>query len=120
MGNFTPTLQYVWSLEGVDAVTKIVRNHTLKTGIQVDDLEGNISQPPQGRGDLSFNGMYTDIPNRISVTGTGLNGIGDLLLAPIAYEYGVGTGVNNVGGQNDFSASTESPRSGQSTACMRR
>lgn len=105
VGNYTPTLQYVWSLEGVDAVTKVIRNHTLKTGVQVDDLEGDISQPPQGRGDFSFNGMYTDVPNRISVTGTGLNGLGDLLVAPAAYNYTMGNGVNDVGGMNGFSGS---------------
>jgi hypothetical protein len=101
VGNYSPTLQYVWSLEGVDAVTKVWRNHAFKTGIQVDDLEGNISQPPQGRGDMSFNGQYTDISNK----STGLNGISDLLVTPINYEYGVGNGVNLVGGQNGFSAS---------------
>jgi hypothetical protein len=101
IGNYSPTLQYVWSLEGVDAVTKVWRNHAFKTGIQVDDLEGNISQPPQGRGDMSFNGQYTDISNKSS----GLNGISDMLVTPINYEYGVGTGVNLVGGQNGFSAS---------------
>ncbi|MGA7340515.1 MAG: TonB-dependent receptor [Terracidiphilus sp.] len=101
VGNYSPTLQYVWSLEGVDAVTKVWRNHAFKTGIQVDDLEGDISQPPQGRGDMSFNGQYTDISNKSS----GLNGIGDLLVTPINYEYGVGNGVNLVGGQNGFSAS---------------
>ena len=101
VGNYSPTLQYVWSLEGVDAVTKVWRNHAFKTGIQVDDLEGNISQPPQGRGDMSFNGQYTDISNKSS----GLNGISDMLVTPINYEYGVGTGVNLVGGQNGFSAS---------------
>jgi hypothetical protein len=113
VGNYTPTLQYVWSLEGVDAVTKLYRNHSFKTGIQVDDLEGNISQPPQGRGDFYFNGMYTDIPNRItpancspsSSTCPGLNGIGDLLVAPQPYAYGAGTGVDDVGGMNAFSGS---------------
>jgi len=101
VGNYSPTLQYVWSLEYVDGVTKLWRNHAFKTGIQVDDLEGNISQPPQGRGDMSFNGQYTDISNKSS----GLNGISDLLLTPINYEYGAGNGVNLVGGQNGFSAS---------------
>jgi hypothetical protein len=102
VGNYSPTLQYVWSLEGVDAVTKVWRNHAFKTGIQVDDLEGNISQPPQGRGDMNFNGQYTDISNKSS----GLNGIGDLLVTPINYLYGTtGSGVNLVGGQNGFSAS---------------
>ena len=101
IGNYSPTLQYVWSLEGVDGVTKVWRNHAFKTGIQVDDLEGNISQPPQGRGDMSFNGQYTDISNKNS----NLNGISDMLVTPLNYEYGVGTGVNLVGGQNGFSAS---------------
>ena len=102
VGNYSPTLQYVWSLEGVDAVTKVWRNHTFKTGIQVDDLEANISQPPQGRGDMSFNGQYTDIYNK----NNNLNGISDMLLTPINYEYGsTGSGVNLVGGQNGFSAS---------------
>ncbi|MGB7267625.1 MAG: TonB-dependent receptor, partial [Terracidiphilus sp.] len=81
--------------------TKLVRNHALKIGIQVDDLEANISQPPQGRGDMSFNGQYTDIYNKNS----SLNGISDMLLTPINYEYGVGSGVNQVGGQNGISAS---------------
>jgi hypothetical protein len=116
VGNYSPTEQYVWSLEGVDAVTKVWRNHAFKTGIQVDDLEANISQPPQGRGDMSFNGMYTDIPNRIAVSQgisssstSGLNGIGDFLLTPIPSEVsgvgGIGTTVDNVGGQNGISAS---------------
>jgi hypothetical protein len=112
VGNYTPTLQYVWSLEGVDAVTKIWRNHTFKTGIDVDDMEANISQPPQGRGDLSFNGMYTDVPNRISQSGTGLNGIGDILVSPVNSQLsspassapGVAT-INDVGGMNQFSGS---------------
>jgi hypothetical protein len=106
IGNYSPTLQYVWSLEGADAVTKVWRNHAFKTGIQVDDLEGNISQPPQGRGDMSFNGMYTDIPNRITPGGTGLNGISDMVLTPIASTVGATNGgVDFVGGQNGFSAS---------------
>jgi Carboxypeptidase regulatory-like domain/TonB dependent receptor len=105
VGNYSPTLQYVWSLEGVDAVTKVWRNHAFKTGIQVDDLEGNISQPPQGRGDMSFSGQYTDISNK----STGLNGIGDILLTPIANMFdsnpAVAGPVDYVGGQNGFSAS---------------
>ncbi|SPE27139.1 TonB-dependent receptor plug [Candidatus Sulfotelmatomonas gaucii] len=101
VGNFSPTIQAVWSLEGVDGVTKLYRNHAFKTGIQVDDLEADISQPPQGRGDMSFNGQYTDIYNK----NASLNGISDLLVTPTNYEYGVGSGVPQVGGQNGISAS---------------
>lgn len=98
VGNYTPTLQYVWSVEGADSVTKVWRSHTFKAGLQVDDLEGNISQPPQGRGDFNFNGQYTDIPNQNS----SLNGIGDLLVSPSASLVG---GVDDVGGMSSFSGS---------------
>ncbi len=98
VGNFTPTLQYVYSIEGADNVTKIFRSHTFKMGVQVDDLEGDISQPPQGRGDLNFTGQYTDIPNKNS----SLTGIGDLLLIPMASAVG---GPDFVGGMSSFSGS---------------
>ena len=99
VGNFTPTLQFVYSIEGEDAVkTRFYRNHAFKMGFQIDDLEGDISQPPQGRGDFNFNGQYTDIPNKNS----SLNGIGDLLLTPTASTVG---GVNDVGGMSSFSGS---------------
>jgi len=102
VGNYTPTLQYVWSIEGVDGVTRVYRNHTFKTGIQIDDLEGNISQPPQGRGDFNFNGQYTDIPNKNS----SLNGIGDLLITPAPSTLpGADGGINYVGGMSSFSGS---------------
>ena len=101
IGNYTPTLQYVWSIEGADAVTKVYRSHTFKMGLQIDDLEGDISQPPQGRGDFNFNGQYTDIPNKNS----NLNGIADLLLTPIPSTAPGGSGVNNVGGMSSFSGS---------------
>ena len=97
VGNFTPTLQYVYSIEGADSVTKVYRNHVFKTGIQVISIEGDISQPPQGRGNMTFSGQYTDIPN----ANTSLTGIGDLLLTPIAST--VPGGVNNVGGLGTFS-----------------
>lgn len=99
VGNYTPTLQYVWSLEGDDNVTKVYRNHTFQMGIEVDDMEGDISQPPQGRGDFNFNGQYTDIPNNNS----NLTGIGELLVSPIPSL--VAGGVDNVGGMSSFSGS---------------
>lgn len=98
VGNYTPTLQYVYSIEGVDNVAKVYRNHTFQTGIQVDDLEGDISQPPQGRGNVTFNGQYSDVPN----SNSNLNGIADLLLTPIASTVG---GPDYVGGMSTFSGS---------------
>jgi TonB dependent receptor len=99
VGNFTPTIQTVYSIEGSDSVTKVLRDHTFKTGIQVDDLVANISQPPQGRGNYTFSGQYTDIPN----SNSSLNGIADLLLVPSTST--VPGGINNVGGLSSFGGS---------------
>lgn len=98
VGNYTPTLQYVYSIEGADSVTKVLRNHTLKAGFQIDDLEGDISQPPQGRGNYTFTGQYTDIPNENS----NLLGVADMLIAPTTSLVG---GVDDVGGLGTFSGS---------------
>ena len=102
VGNFTPTIQTVYSIEGSDSVTKVLRGHTFKTGIQVDDLIANISQPPQGRGNYTFNGQYSDIPNK----NNNLNGIADLLLVPTAST--VPGGIANVGGLSSFGGSNVS------------
>ncbi|WP_326446963.1 TonB-dependent receptor [Edaphobacter sp.] len=105
VGNYTPTIQTVYSIEGSDNVTKVFRNHTFKTGIQVDSLEGDISQPPQGRGNFTFNGQFSDIPNH----GSGQTGMADLLLTPIASTVPGGSltggGVDNLGGLSTFSGS---------------
>lgn len=107
VGNYTPTLQYVYSIEGEDNVSKVFRNHMFKTGVQVVDIVGNISQPPQGRGDINFNGQYTDIPNYIAAaSGSGPNGIADMLLTPIPSTVGAANGgVDYVGGMSSFSGS---------------
>ena len=102
VGNFTPTIQTVYSIEGSDSITKALRSHTFKGGIQVDDLIANISQPPQGRGNYTFNGQYTDVPN----ANQSLNGIADLLVVPEAST--VSGGINNVGGLSAFGGSNVS------------
>jgi hypothetical protein len=94
-----PTIQNVWDLEVTDNVTKVFHNHTFKTGVSVDDLEGDIMQPPAPRGLFTFNGQYTDIPN----ANASLNGIADMLILPTAST--VTGGVNNVGGLSSFSGS---------------
>jgi Carboxypeptidase regulatory-like domain len=99
VGNYTPTIQTVYSIEGSDNVTKIYGRNTFKTGIQIDNLEGDISQPPQGRGNYTFSGQYTDIPNKNS----GLTGAADLLLTPTLST--VTGGINYVGGLAQFGGS---------------
>jgi hypothetical protein len=101
VGNYTPTIQTVYSIEGSDSVTKVLRNHTFKAGIQVDDLFANISQPPAGRGTYTFTGAYTDVPN----LNQSLNGIADMLVVPTAATYPTSGGVNNVGGLSELQGS---------------
>jgi hypothetical protein len=101
VGNFTPTIQTVYSIEGSDSVTKVYHSHTFKAGFQVDDLEGDISQPPQGRGNMTFNGQYSDIPNQNS----SLTGVADLLLSPAPSQVG---GPNYVGGTSTYGGSNVS------------
>jgi hypothetical protein len=93
-----PTIQTVWDAEYSDNVTKEYHHHTFKFGGQLDDLQGNIEQPPAPRGLFSYNGQFTDVPNK----NESLNGIADLLLAPAASTVG---GVNNVGGVATFEGS---------------
>lgn len=98
VGNFTPTIQTVYSVEGSDSVTKVYRNHTFKAGFQIDSLQGDISQPPQGRGNMTFTGGFSDIPNQ----GSGQTGIADLLLVPAPSSVG---GPDYVGGLSTFGGS---------------
>jgi Carboxypeptidase regulatory-like domain/TonB-dependent Receptor Plug Domain len=93
-----PTIQTVWDSEFSDNLTKVVHNHVIKMGGQIDDLQGNIMQPPAPRGLFTFNGQFSDIPNE----NQSLNGIADMLLAPTASTVG---GPNNVGGLQSFSGS---------------
>jgi Carboxypeptidase regulatory-like domain/TonB-dependent Receptor Plug Domain len=93
-----PTVQTVWDTEYSDNVTKELHNHTFKFGVQVDDLEGNIEQPPAPRGLFTYSGQFTDVPNKNEQ----LNGIADLLLTPTASTVG---GANNVGGLASFEGS---------------
>jgi hypothetical protein len=93
-----PTIQSVWDSEVSDNVTKVVHNHTMKMGGQIDDLQGNIMQPPAPRGLFTFTGQFSDIPNQNQA----LNGMADLLLTPTASTVG---GVNDVGGVQSFSGS---------------
>jgi hypothetical protein len=99
VGNFTPTLETIYALEVVDNVTKIHANHTFKAGFQLDSLEGDIIQPPSSRGNFTFSGQYSDVVNKAR----GLNGIADLLLAPVAAT--VPNGVNDAGGLTTYNGS---------------
>jgi len=92
---YTPTIALIRTLEYSDNLTKTYGSQTLKTGFQLDSIEGDIIQPPYGKGAFSYNGQYSDIPN----LGNGLTGIADALLVPTRSTVG---GSNSVGGVSSF------------------
>jgi hypothetical protein len=98
VAGWEPTIRTVKALEITDNVTKIYGRHSFKTGVQVDRVEGDITQPAYGKGQFDFNGQYTSVVNQTN----GLNGIGDILLTPISSNVG---GPDNVGGASWMTAS---------------
>jgi len=54
---YTPTIIHAHNLQIIDNVTKIYGKHLLKAGIDINDIEGDILQPPWGRGQMSFDGV---------------------------------------------------------------
>ena len=96
---YTPTIIHAHNLQIIDNVTKIYGRHLLKMGVDINDIEGDIVQPPWGRGNFDFNGEYTDVPNQ----NTGTTGIAQFLLNPIASTVG---GPDFVGGTDSVLASS--------------
>jgi len=105
VGQYTPTLETIYALEITDNVTKIKANHTIKAGLQLDALEGDIIQPPASRGAFAYYGIYSDVATEPRY----YNGISDLLLTPIASTtpgYGV---PGSVGGLTGYEGSNYAP-----------
>jgi hypothetical protein len=93
---YMPNLGTITSLEIMDNVTKLYRNHNFKTGIQFDRLYGIVTSTCCSHGSFSFSGQYSDIVN----ANTGLLGLTDLLLTPSAAR--VPNGIGNLGGPSQF------------------
>ena len=96
---YMPTLSTITSLEFMDNVTKVHGSHTFKAGLQFDRLYGAVLHPPYGRGQFTYNGQYSDVPN----VNTGLFGVSDMLLTPTPAT--VPNGIDNLGGLSSFQAS---------------
>jgi hypothetical protein len=96
---FMPTIQATSGLEVFDNVIKVKGQHEFKTGFEFNHIRGNITQPAYSKGELGFNGMYSDIPNKNS----SLIGIADFLLVPGAAT--VPNGISNLGGLSSYTGS---------------
>lgn len=101
---YSPTIQTTGATEYIDNLTKLSGNHELKFGGQLDLVVGNIVQPAYSRGNFSFNGQYSDIPNQNSQ----FTGIADMLLVPTTSSIAKGPGVtpyDNLGGLSSYNGS---------------
>ena len=82
-----------------DNLTKIWRSHSFKTGVEYQNIRFTNGAPPDSRGQFTFGGTYTSIPN----IADGSTGVAQFLLTPIAAA--APNGVNLVGGANTVVAS---------------
>ncbi|WP_263366441.1 TonB-dependent receptor [Edaphobacter bradus] len=101
---FSPTIQTTGAYEYSDNVTKIHGNHELKVGFQLERIIGHIVQPAYSRGNFTFSGQYTDIPNLT----TGLTGIADMELIPTVSTVSGLPGItayDNLGGLSSYNGS---------------
>lgn len=98
-GGWTPTIRTIYYTELSDNVTKVYGSHAFKSGVQVDQINGNINQPGYGRGSFNWSGQFTSIPN----SGNGIAAIGDFLITPGPST--VTGGISNLGGVSGYAGS---------------
>ena len=96
---WTPTIIDEKDIQIIDNFTKVYGKHVLKGGVEINSGKGFILQPAFGRGDFSFSGNFTDVPN----LNNGTTGVAQFLLAPMASTVG---GVDFLGGPNSVSATS--------------
>ena len=88
---YLPSVEYSTVVQGSDDATKTLGHHTLKWGYTYQRLRFSVLQPIASRGNLTFNGQFTDLPTQTS----GNTGLAQLVLAPTGSSVG---GGNNLGG----------------------
>jgi hypothetical protein len=104
---YLPSLEYSSTAQFTDNLTKIHGKHTLKAGLEFQHVKFSILQPPAGRGEWTFGGVYTEVPNY----NNGNTGLAQMLLTPCSpppapCSIPVVPGGNPlVGGSNEVSAS---------------
>ena len=88
---YLPSVEYSTVVQFSDDATKALGHNTLKFGYTFQRLRFSVLQPIASRGNIAFNGGFTDVPTQ---TG-GNTGLAQLVLAPTASTVG---GGNNLGG----------------------
>jgi hypothetical protein len=100
---YLPSNKWSNTIQVSENVTKIAGSHSIRTGLEFQDVRFPMITPPDSQGSFTFNGEYTSVIN--STDGT--TAAPQLLLTPIASA--VPGGVNNVGGANSVVATNLRP-----------
>jgi hypothetical protein len=95
---FLPSNKWSNTIQVSENVTKIHGSHSIRTGLEFQDVRFPMISPPDTRGTITFNGEYTSVINSTDGTTAGPQ----FLLTPIAST--VPGGINNVGGANTVAA----------------
>ncbi len=66
-----PSIEVQNTYQILDNITRIMGNHSLKAGVNIQKIRVYFLQPPAPRGNYSYNGLYTSIPGQ-SFTGYGV------------------------------------------------
>lgn len=97
--DYLPSDEISQTYQVVDDFTKVYGKNSFKTGFEYQNVHFNTLQPPFGKGEFSFTGNFTGVPNKAG----DLTGRAALLLTPTATT--VPGGVSYVGGSNQVQAS---------------
>lgn len=98
---FRPSLNGDSGLQFQDNLMKIHGSHEFNVGFNFNHVRGDILQPSSPRGVFTYNGQYSDIPNKNS----SITGMADMLITPTASSIMPSPGVtpiNNLGSLSNF------------------
>lgn len=102
--SYLPADETSQTLQITDDFTKIYKTHSFKAGIESQVVKFTTLEPAYSKGQLDFDGEYTDVPQAASATASvGQTGRAQFLLEPEAAT--VPNGVNFSGGSDQIQAS---------------
>lgn len=97
--DYLPSDEVSQTFQFVDDFTKVYGKNSFKAGFEYQDVHFNTLQPPFGKGEFSYTGNFTGVPNQAG----DLTGRAAFLLTPTAAT--VPNGIGYVGGSNQVQAS---------------
>lgn len=68
---FYPAIEYENVAQVIDNLTKVVGNHTLKMGVNFQNVRISVTAPTSPHGSFNYNGFFTSSPG-VSFTGSGV------------------------------------------------